>query len=392
MVYFFLNRKFLFYDYYIEHMKILLIIISFLTLSYGSYTLGFYFAESKNINWKQEKLMRENDTILASQTVRNVDELKQLVAEKSELSVASEQEETIEIDVLSSAIDTWEVYNLEVFKREFAIEGNSYFVFRKFVQNDVEKYLIVQDKTYKTSAIVISNINELSEYGELYENSEYKKLQDEVYALPAAGDSPLQNHGVVWKSDSEEVFLTADFCPSRKHGFEKEIFEEFIKQGHKNVWIAITSSWIAGHPNDYRWLIEKNNSLELNISWINHTKTHNYDHGVWFEHNFILTPWLDLEDEILSVEEDLLQEGQIPSVFIRYPGLISDDTTRKDTIYNYWLFPIGANAWLAKWEHPGPGSVILIHGNKNEHYGVQLMNTILQKDNFQYWSVENIFK
>lgn len=372
-------------------MKILLIIISFLTLSYGSYALGLYFGDIKKNDSRQERLTRENDAILVSQSVGNVNELKQLVAEGNKLNVVNEKQETIEIDVLSSAIDTWKIHNLEVFKREFSSEGNNYFVFRKFIQNDVEKYLIVEDKTYNTSVIVISDINELSEYGELYKSSEYKRLQDEVYTLPGAGDGSLQNHGVVWNPNSEEVFFTADFCPSGKHGFEKEIFEEFIKQGHKNVWISITSSWIAGHPNDYRWLIEKNNSLELNISWINHTKTHNYDHGVWFEHNFILTPWLDLEEEILSVEEDLLQEGQIPSIFIRYPGLVSDDTTRKDTIYNYWLFPIGANAWLAKWEHPEPGSVILIHGNKNEHYGVQLMNKILQKESFQYWSVENIF-
>lgn len=296
------------------------------------------------------------------------------------------------INTLISVGENWEISNLEVFQREFNYEGNSYFVLRKFIQNNREKYLIVEDKTYKTEVILASDIIDFSIFGELYENSEYKKHQDKIYNYNPNINSPLQNNGIIELKWWKEVFLTADFCPSGKHGFEKQIIEQFITDGHINIWIAITSTWIAWHSEDYEWLREKNNSGDLNISWINHTKTHNYNYGVDFSQNFILTPWLELQDEILDLEEKLLEQWQVPSIFMRYPGLVSDDETRKETIYTYGLIPLGANAWLAKGEIPEPGSIILIHGNKNEHYWVELMHDVLDEKQFEYWEIESILK
>jgi len=63
---------------------------------------------------------------------------------------------------------------------------------------------------------------------------------------------------------------------------------------------------------------------------------------------------------------------------------VSDDAIRKTTIYDYGLIPLGTNAWLAKGEKPENGSVILIHGNKNEPYGIKLMKQVLEKDSFKY--------
>ncbi|MCD5374889.1 hypothetical protein LR010_00365 [Candidatus Gracilibacteria bacterium] len=294
------------------------------------------------------------------------------------------------INIFSHASDLGEISQLEVFQKEFSYQGNSYFIMRKFSQNSQEKYLVLQDNTYETSVVLAGNIRDTANYSELYNLSDYKKHQDTVYEHVPNTQSPLQNNGITHNHSDDEVFLTADFCPSGKHGFEKEFIENYMSLGHKNIGIAITSSWIQGHQNDYDWLLEKNNSGELNISWINHTKTHNYDHGVDFSHNFLLTPGLDLEDELLDVEKKLLARGQIPSIFMRYPGLVSDDSMRKETIYTYGLIPLGSNAWLAKGESPEEGSIILIHGNKNEPYGITLMNQILNENNFEYGEIESI--
>ena len=364
-------------------MKILLILLCIFAWSYGIYSIGLSFDKNQNVVLPQKPFIIQEENMPESEF--------SLIDNKISEDIVS-KEKTINTHAISSAIETWEIQNLEVFKREFTFEGKNYFVFRKFVQNNIEKYLILDDATYETSVIVGWNIDSLDEYGKIYENSQYKKHQDEVYSYLPNESSPLQNNGIISNTWWKEVFLTADFCPSRKHGFEKQLLETFIEQGHKNIWIAITSKWIEGHPNDYKWLIEKNNSNELNISWINHTKTHNYSYGEEFSRNFILTPWLELSTEILTVEEDLLKQWQVPSIFMRYTGLVSDKNIRKETIYTYWLFPVGANAWLAKWETPTVGSIILIHGNKNEHYGIQLMNSVLKTNNFEYWSIENIFK
>ena len=39
----------------------------------------------------------------------------------------------------------------------------------------------------------------------------------------------------------------------------------------------------------------------------------------------------------------------------------------------YFLIPLGANAWIAKNEPIQKGSIILIHGNKNEPQGIAMM-------------------
>jgi len=60
----------------------------------------------------------------------------------------------------------------------------------------------------------------------------------------------------------------------------------------------------------------------------------------------------------------------VPSVFFRFPGLVSDrEIYRK--ILNLGLIPVGSDAWLAKRQQPSYGSIVLIHANGNEPLGVR---------------------
>jgi hypothetical protein len=59
-----------------------------------------------------------------------------------------------------------------------------------------------------------------------------------------------------------------------------------------------------------------------------------------------------------------------PSVFFRFPGLVSDNSEFM-RVLAYGLIPVGSDAWLAKKQKPGPGSIVLIHGNGNEPLGIK---------------------
>ncbi|MBI3557621.1 MAG: hypothetical protein HY074_15275 [Deltaproteobacteria bacterium] len=107
----------------------------------------------------------------------------------------------------------------------------------------------------------------------------------------------------------------------------------------------------------------------LRIVWINHTLTHPYNTRLPDDQNFLLEKGVNIDHEILGLEKMLLEFGVTPSVFFRFPGLVGNRAL-DDTLRNYFLIPIGSDAWLAKHEAPTPGSVILIHGNENEPAGV----------------------
>ncbi len=97
------------------------------------------------------------------------------------------------------------------------------------------------------------------------------------------------------------------------------------------------------------------------------------------ETNFLLSPDINIDDEIFLTEKLLIEAGQIPSIFFRFPGLISDENLI-NKLNEYGLIPVGSDAWLAKGEIPKNGSIILIHGNSNEHIGIVMMMNILDEE------------
>jgi len=93
--------------------------------------------------------------------------------------------------------------------------------------------------------------------------------------------------------------------------------------------------------------------------------------------NFVLSKEENLEKDILDNEKYLIENGVVPSVFFRFPGLISNrDAILK--VKKFGLITIGSNAWLAKGENIKEGSIILVHGNKNEPKGVDIFLKLLK--------------
>jgi hypothetical protein len=71
--------------------------------------------------------------------------------------------------------------------------------------------------------------------------------------------------------------------------------------------------------------------------------------------------------------------GIVPSVFFRFPGLVSD----KDhvlAVMAYGLIPVGSDAWLGKNEQPKVGSIVLVHANGNEPIGVRRFLRLIREE------------
>ena len=82
---------------------------------------------------------------------------------------------------------------------------------------------------------------------------------------------------------------------------------------------------------------------------------------------------------MLDTEKKMLEAGLVPSVFFRFPGLISNpDIFYKIT--GYGLIPVGSDAWLGKDQWPKKGSIVLVHANGNEPIGISRFKELVEKE------------
>jgi hypothetical protein len=50
------------------------------------------------------------------------------------------------------------------------------------------------------------------------------------------------------------------------------------------------------------------------------------------------------------------------------------------SVIRYGLVPIGSDAWLAKNQTPGPGSIVLVHANGNEPVGISRFTELMRQN------------
>ncbi|GAB3260644.1 hypothetical protein GCM10027347_25100 [Larkinella harenae] len=187
-------------------------------------------------------------------------------------------------------------------------------------------------------------------------------------------DGFLQDAGIERADTTERGFsLTIDLCPSTKP-LTRSVFEQLISAFEPEekpipVTITITGLWIQAHPQDLAYLKTLASRGDLNITWVNHSYHHRYDPRLPLPVNFLLEPATNLNDEVLLNEQAMLRNGLLPSVFFRFPGLVSDKRVF-DRVLAFGLLPIGSDAWLAKNQSPKQGSLVLIHANGNEPLGI----------------------
>jgi hypothetical protein len=168
-------------------------------------------------------------------------------------------------------------------------------------------------------------------------------------------------------------FITGDLCPSRKP-LDRRFFEKLETIGPATpVALSISGLWLKHHAEDFQWLLAQAASGALDIVWTNHTYHHPYAKGESDDQTFMLTRGIDPDFEILETERLLIANGGTPSVFFRFPGLVSSSPLMQ-AVRRHHLISIGADAWLAKGQKPERGSIILVHPNGNEEAGITLFS------------------
>jgi len=260
----------------------------------------------------------------------------------------------------------------------FDQQDNMQIATRMYYSNNVAYFLLVNPNTLSTQTLAASELKFRSYFTA-------RELQNTPYIKSLARyTSPsytLQNYGLIEAEyPAKGMFLTIDMCPSSKP-FEENFFKFLVElasqTGHPTpIAISISGLWILQHPFEFQWLINKKIQNKLAITWVNHSFSHTNYSDLPLEHNFMLARPGDFENEILETEKLLLQNNQLPSVFFRFPGLVSNKTLILK-LRELGLIPIGSNAWLAKNEEPSNGSIILVHGNSNEHQGIVAIMPLL---------------
>lgn len=253
---------------------------------------------------------------------------------------------------------------------------------REFYLDGGKTYLALNPETFETSIVKAGKTEKWMEEGPesaAVMGTPFIKALSRYTSPPVS----LQNHGIR-RSEQEAggFFLSVDLCPSKK-ALDRDLFTSVgslkgpgDRPQHLNI--AVSGGWILKHRDEFEWLLKEEKAGNISVTWINHSYSHPYDSKAPVGENFLLSPGVDFEKEVLLNEVLLLENGVLPSPFFRFPGLVQDEGL-VNKLKTLSLIPVGANAWLAKGETPEDGSIILVHGNGNEREGIGAMLDLLDK-------------
>jgi hypothetical protein len=187
----------------------------------------------------------------------------------------------------------------------------------------------------------------------------------------------LQDAGLTHGVGAGE-FVTGDLCPSERP-LDRTFFTRLeAASPHGSVALSISGLWLIHHFDDFRWLVGERDAGRLDILWVDHTYHHPYRRNLPEAMNFLLARGVDPDEEILDDERLLIANGETPSLFFRFPGLVSSDPLMQ-AVSRFHLVTLGADAWLAKGQKPGRGSIVLVHPNGNEPRGLKVFASDLKR-------------
>jgi hypothetical protein len=194
----------------------------------------------------------------------------------------------------------------------------------------------------------------------------------------AAAPQRVVANGGILHGSSSGAFITADLCPSHRALDRAFLQNLLVVQSPLPVALSISGTWLTRHQADFQWLRALQSSGTLQITWVDHSYHHPYVPGRALAQNFLLSPGVDARAEILDTEKLLIARGEIPSVFFRFPGLISSPALMR-LASDLHLIVLGAGAWLAQSPRARPGDIILIHANGNEPLGLAIFSALLDR-------------
>lgn len=277
---------------------------------------------------------------------------------------------------VSSQVYAWTpapIKNYSVISMAIKLVGktNSYSALREWKSNQGDFYLVVDEQTLKTSIVPKAQTSKIVK---ARSNSLFSALKKRI-RLRNKEVSRMKN-----TAPNRGYALTVDLCPSRK-AWDYDLFQAVIKQGriHKRpppIGVAITGRWIKTFRKEFKQLLHWNHTKQLSIEWINHSYSHPLRPSASGQYQFMKASNVNITQEVLKLEKILIENGQAPSVWFRFPGLAYDKKTIQK-ITEMGLLPVGSNAWIAKKEKIKPNSIVLLHGNGNERKGVELYFSFL---------------
>ncbi|QJD95846.1 polysaccharide deacetylase [Mucilaginibacter robiniae] len=246
--------------------------------------------------------------------------------------------------------------------RQFSNAGKTYLL---LVNPQTLETKIDEPSFYQIQSLTLNQVRDV-----------FKKTPYEKALRQAENQSVMVQDAGIERGLPKEtgISLTADLCPSHRP-LDKRIFTDMFQafqQVERPVPIAlsVTGIWMRQHPQDLAWLKQQQQKQEIYVTWVNHSFNHRVSKNLPLKENFLLEPSTNISYEVLETEKAMLKNGLLPSVFFRFPGLVSDQQLVYK-ITDFGLIPIGTDAWLAKGQQPQSGSIVLIHGNGNEPVGVQ---------------------
>jgi hypothetical protein len=211
-------------------------------------------------------------------------------------------------------------------------------------------------------------------------DDEHQKNTRYIKAVHASGMAHprdvIVNGGLVHGATAAGSFVTGDLCPSHR-SLDRAFLEKLqATESPLPVALSISGLWLTHHGADFQWLHDQERAGTLQITWVDHSYHHQFVPGRPLADNFLLMPGVDMQAEILDTERLLIAEGETPSVFFRFPGLISNAALMQ-AMRDDHLIVLGADAWLAKTQKARPGGIILLHLNGNEPAGLEIFSTLL---------------
>jgi len=266
----------------------------------------------------------------------------------------------------------------------FRNQDKPFFVLRRFVQNVRTMYLVLDPESLDVSIVperkLILRPDSLKGLLKTFPSSTYSKawLKAKTYS------QPLQDAGISHAiPDRHGIVLTIDLCPSLKP-LDRILFLDILQQMsdlQKPVPLAISVSghWMLKHQKDLVWLIKLDKRNKIAITWINHSFNHYFNKNLPLYLNFMLMKGTNVNQEILLNEKTMIEHNLVPSIFFRFPGLVSGPRVF-EKVMNFGLIPVGSDAWLAKGENADDGNIVLVHANGNEPYGIKRFINLLHRN------------
>jgi hypothetical protein len=274
--------------------------------------------------------------------------------------------------------------------------NQSFIVIRSFKRSNEDYFVIVNINTLEIK-IVAQN---LCAYRKSDQDGRYcslKELESSVYYRSLYYFNNIkdsrENQGLKNIPGVKGCFVSIDMCPSIKM-LEHNLFDAILKTAKRsqeiNLLIAVSGLWIATHLEDFMWL-QTLPTQNIKITWVNHSFSHIFYPDKDFTDNFLLLPNTDIENEILQTEHLLIEMGELPSLFFRFPGLVASQEIL-DILTSYGLIQLGASAWihrLPEHETVKDGDIVLIHGNGNEDkVALDKLIKLVQSDQFLWKNLQ----